>query len=327
MRAAWYDKTGPAKDVLQTGTLPDPLPGPGEVRVRIHCSGVNPSDVKARAAPGRNSVYARVIPHSDGAGVVEAVGEGVDKGRIGSRVWIFNAQWKRADGSAAELVCLPAEFAVPLPDSADFATGACLGIPALTAWRAVTMMGRVSGQRVLVTGGAGAVGHHAIQIARESGAAQILATVSSPEKAAIAQDAGADACIDYRQEDVAARIRDLTGGEGVDRMIDLDIAGNAHFVPDVLKPGGLVVVYGSNKPDFTLPFGPMIVKNLTVACFIVYELSPAQRREGATYVNGLLERGRLQTRIAARYPLAQIAEAHEAVESGRMIGNVVLDLG
>lgn len=327
MRAAWYDTTGPARDVLKTGELPDPLPGPGEVRVRIHCSGVNPSDVKSRAAAGRNSVYARVIPHSDGAGVIDAVGDGIDKGRIGSRVWIFNAQWKRAEGSAADLVCLPAEFVIPLPAAADFATGACLGIPALTAWRAVTMMGGVSNQRVLVTGGAGGVGHHAIQIARQSGAAQIVATVSSPEKADIARAAGADACIDYRQEDVTARIRDLTGGEGIDRMIDLDIAGNARFVPDVLKPGGLVVVYGSNRPDFTLPFGPMIVKNLTVACFIVYELSPEQRREGAAYVNGLLESGKLQTRIAARFPLEQIVAAHEAVESGKTIGNVVLDLG
>lgn len=327
MRAAWYDNTGPAKDVLQTGTLPDPLPGPGEVRVRIHCSGVNPSDVKSRAAAGRNSVYARVIPHSDGAGVIDAVGDGVDKGRIGGRVWVFNAQWKRAEGTAADLVCLPADFAIPLPEAADFATGACLGIPALTAWRAVTMAGGANGQSLLVTGGAGAVGHHAIQIARLSGARQIIATVSSPEKAAVATAAGADACIDYRQEDVAARIRDLTGGDGVDRMVDLDIAGNARFVPDVLKPGGLVVVYGSNRPDFTLPFGPMIVKNLTVACFIVYELSPALRREGAAYVNALLEGGKLQTRIAARFPLEQIVAAHEAVESGRVIGNVVLDLG
>lgn len=326
MRAVWYHGTGPAKDVLQTGTLPDPFPGPGEVRVRIHCSGVNPSDVKARAAAGRNSVYARVIPHSDGAGTIEAVGDGVDKTRIGSRVWVFNAQWKRADGTAAEFVCLPADFAIPLPETADFATGACLGIPALTAWRAVTMMGGVKGQSVLVTGGAGAVGHHAIQMAKLSGAAKIIATVSSPEKAAIAKAAGADACIDYRQEDVAARINALTANAGIDRMIDLDIAGNARFVPDVLKPGGLVVVYGSNRPDFTLPFGPMIVKNLTVACFIVYELTPDLRQEGAAYVNGLLESGRLETRIAAHFPLAQTVAAHEAVERGRIIGNVVLDV-
>lgn len=326
MRAAWYTKMGPAREVLQTGDLPDPQPAPGEVRVRIHASGVNPSDVKSRAAPGRNSVYARVIPHSDGAGVIDAVGDGVDRARIGSRVWVFNGQWKRADGTAADFICLPAELAVPLPEAVDFATGACLGIPALTAWRAVTMMGGVKGQTVLVTGGAGAVGHHAIQMTRLSGVKTIIATISSQEKADIARAVGADACIDYRNEDVAARVRDLTDGQGVDRIIELDIAGNARFVPDALKPGGLVVVYGSNQPTFTLPFTPMIVKNLTVACFIVYELSPEQRREGATYVNRLLETGQLQTRIARHFPLEQIAEAHEAVESGKTIGNVVLDI-
>lgn len=326
MRAAWYTKMGPAGEVLQTGDLPDPQPARGEVRVRIHASGVNPSDVKSRAAPGRNSVYERVIPHSDGAGVIDAVGDGVDRARIGSRVWVFNGQWKRADGTAADFICLPAELAVPLPEAVDFATGACLGIPALTAWRAVTMMGGVKGQTVLVTGGAGAVGHHAIQMTRLSGAKTIIATISSQEKAEIARAVGADACIDYRNEDVAARVRDLTDGQGVDRIIELDIAGNARFVPDALKPGGLVVVYGSNQPSFTLPFTPMIVKNLTVACFIVYELSPEQRREGAAYVNRLLETGRLQTRIARHFPLERIAEAHEAVESGKTIGNVVLNL-
>lgn len=326
MRAAWYTKMGPAREVLQTGTLPDPQPAPGEVRVRIHASGVNPSDVKARAAPGRNSVYPRVIPHSDGAGVIDAVGDGVERSRIGSRVWVFNGQWKRAEGTAAEFICLPAGFAIPLPEASDFATGACLGIPALTAWRAVSMMGGVAGQTVLVSGGAGAVSHHAIQMARLSGAKSIFTTISSPEKAEIAKAAGADACINYRSEDVAARIRDLTDGQGVDRVIELDIAGNARFIPDVLKPGGLAAVYGSNQPTFTLPFMPMIVKNLTIACFIVYELSPEQRRQGAAYINGLLEAGRLQTRIAGRFPLEQIAEAHEAVESGTAIGNVVLDL-
>lgn len=324
MRAAWYTKMGPARDVLQSGNLPDPQPAFGEVRVRIHASGVNPSDVKSRAAPGRNSVYPRIIPHSDGAGVIDAVGEGVDRARIGSRVWVCNGQWKRADGTAAEFICLPAELAIPLPEAADFATGACLGIPALTAWRAVTMMGGVKGQTVLVTGGAGAVGHHAIQMARLSGAKTITATVSSPEKADIAKAAGADSCIDYRTEDVAARISDLTDGQGVDRIIELDIAGNARFVPDALKPGGLAVVYGSNQPSFTLPFAPMIVKTLTLACFIVYELTPELRREGAAYVNGLLATGRLQTRIARHFPLEQIAEAHEAVEGGQTIGNVVL---
>lgn len=325
MRAAVYSAFGPAADVLSVVDLPTPEPGPGEVRVRLATSGVNPSDVKSRAVATRNAVYKRVIPHSDGAGTIDAVGDGVDKGRIGARVWVFNAQWKRADGTAAEYVCMPAEFAVALPSNVDFAVGACLGIPALTAWRAVTLNGGVARRTVLVTGGAGGVGHYAIQMAKYEGA-KVFATVSSPEKAAIAREAGADATIDYRTEEVGARVRELSGGEGVDRVIELDIAGNAKSSVDALKPGGTLAVYGSNKPDFTLAFTPMIVKNVTAAFFIVYELSPAQRREGATWVNSRLAMGQLKTRIAARFPLADVAAAHAAVESGKAIGNVVLDI-
>ena len=326
MRAAWYTKFGPAAEVLEIGVLPDPEPGPGEVRVKLAASGVNPSDVKSRLPGSRNTVYPRVIPHSDGAGTIDKVGEGVDPGRVGARVWVFNGQWKRADGTAATHICLPAEFAVSLPANVGFDVGACLGIPALTAWRAVTMAGGVARRTLLVTGAAGAVGHAAVQMARYEGAAKILATVSSPEKAAIARAAGADATIDYKTEDVAARVKELTGGEGVDRIVELDVAGNAKSIPEALKPGGMLVVYGSNKPEFTLPFGPMIVKNLTAAFFIVYELSPALRCEGAAYVNSRLAMGQLETRIAAKFPLAEIAKAHEAVESGAAIGNVVLTL-
>jgi len=325
MRAAVYSAFGPAANVLSVVDLPTPEPGPGEVRVRLATSGVNPSDVKSRAVATRNAVYKRVIPHSDGAGTIDAVGDGVDTGRIGARVWVFNAQWKRADGTAADYVCVPAEFAVALPANVDFAIGACLGIPALTAWRAVTLNGGVSRRSVLVTGGAGGVGHYAIQMAKYEGA-KVFATVSSPEKAAIAREAGADATIDYRTEDVGGRVRELTGGEGVDRVIELDIAGNAKSSVDALKPGGTLAVYGSNKPDFTMPFGPMIVKNVTAAFFIVYELSPAQRREGAAWINSRLAMGHLKTRVAARFPLAEIAAAHITVESGKSVGNVVLDI-
>lgn len=325
MRAAVYSTFGPAADVLSIAELPTPEPGPGEVRVRLAASGVNPSDVKSRAAATRNAVYKQVIPHSDGAGTIDAVGEGVDAGRVGARVWVFNAQWKRADGTAAEFVCVPAEFAVSLPANADFAVGACLGIPALTAWRAVTMNGGVARRTVLVTGAAGGVGHYAVQMAKYEGA-KVFATVSSAEKAEIARTAGADATIDYRTEDVAARVRELTGGEGVDRVVELDVAGNAKASVEALKPGGTLAVYGSNKPEFTMPFMPLIAKNVTAAFFIVYELTPAQRREGALWVNSRLAMGQLKTRIAARFPLDRIAQAHEAVESGKTVGNVVLEI-
>jgi NADPH2:quinone reductase len=296
------------------------------VRVKLATSGVNPSDVKSRLPGSRNTVYPRVIPHSDGAGTIDKVGDGVDPGRIGARVWVFNGQWKRGDGTAAQFICVPAEFAVALPSNVEFEVGACLGIPALTAWRAVTMAGGVSRRTVLISGAAGAVGHAAVQMAKHEGASKIIAIVSSPEKAVIAREAGADATIDYKTEDVAARVKELTGGEGVDRIVELDVAGNAKWIPEALKSGGLLVVYGSNKPEFTLPFGPMIVKNLTASFFIVYELSPAQRREGAAYVNSRLAMGQLKTRIAAKFPLARIVDAHQAVESGKAIGNVVLTL-
>jgi NADPH2:quinone reductase len=323
MRAAIYSSFGPAAEVLSLAVLPDPVPAPGEVRVKLAASGVNPSDVKARAVASRNAAYPRVIPHSDGAGTIDAVGPNVDPARIGARVWVFNAQWQRADGTAADYVCVPAELAPALPSNADFDTGACLGIPALTAWRAVTMNGGVAQRRVLVTGGAGAVGHAAIQMAKYEGAT-VYATVSSPEKAAIAKEAGADATIDYRREDVAARVRELTGGEGVDRVIDMDIAANAAATVAALRPGGLAAIYGSGKAEFSVPFMPSIAKNLTFACFIMYELSPAQRRDGCAYVNSRVAMGHLKTRVAKRFALADIARAHEAVESGQTVGNVVV---
>ncbi|MFW5970027.1 MAG: NADPH:quinone reductase, partial [Halofilum sp. (in: g-proteobacteria)] len=225
MRAACYEKTGPAADVFRVEEVPLPEPGPGEVRVAVAFSGVNPSDVKTRSgARGGEPPFPRIVPHSDGSGTVDAVGEGVDSGRVGERVWLWNAAWGRPHGTAAEYLVLPAEQAVPLPDGVALETGACLGIPALTAYHAVHCHGGVAGQRVLIAGGAGAVGHSAIQIARAAGAAEIIATVSSGEKASIATAAGADTTIDYRREDVAARIGALTGGTGVDRVIEVALA-------------------------------------------------------------------------------------------------------
>ncbi len=327
MRAAIYEKTGPARDVLRRVRLPAPHPGPGEVRVRVACSGVNPSDVKSRAGlRSRSLPFARIVPHSDGAGTIDAVGAGVDRARVGERVWLWNAAWGRADGTAAELVCLPAAQAVRLPDNASMAAGACLGIPALTAWQAVNVDGRVAGKTVMVTGGAGAVGHYAIQIARLQGAARIVATVSGPEKAAIAEAAGADFVINYRTEDIAARVMQFTGGRGVDRIIEVDLAANVAADLATIDPEGDIVVYGSGRPEVPVPFFPAIVKNVRMRFFIVYNLSPADRAAALAGVNALVEAGALEHRIAARLPLERIAEAHELVESGSAIGNVVVDV-
>ncbi|MDI3308674.1 MAG: NADPH:quinone reductase [Acetobacteraceae bacterium] len=325
MKAVWYDRNGPAAEVLTYGDLPTPSPGPGEVLVRLATSGVNPSDWKTRLGRTRPKVFPRIVPHSDGAGRIEAIGEGVDRARIGERVWIWNGQWKRPFGTAAEYIALPSAQAVRLPDNTGFDAGACLGIPALTALHAVLTDGGVTGQRVLVTGGAGAVGHYAIQFARLLGAAQILATVSSEEKAAHALAAGADATINYRQEDVPDRIAALTGGHGVDRVVEVDVSGNARMLPAILAPGGICVAYGANQAAATLEFGPAILKGIAVRFFIVYELTEAQRRTAIGALTTWLERGLLQHAIAARLPLADCARAHEASEQGRHIGNIVLD--
>ncbi|UPY36246.1 NADPH:quinone reductase [Sediminicoccus sp. KRV36] len=325
MKAVWYEATGAARDVLVHGDMPAPQAGPGEVLVRIHASGVNPSDCKSRGG-SRPMAAPRVIPHSDGAGVIEAVGAGVDAARIGQRVWIWNGQWKRPFGTAAEFIALPSAQAVPLPDNISFAEGACLGIPALTALRAVMADHGVIGQSVLVAGGAGAVGHYAIQFAKLLGAKQVIATVSSAAKAAHALAAGADAVVDYRSEDVAARVAALTHGRGVDRVIEVDLAANAALLPRIVKQDGICVTYGSGAAEITLGFFPMILSGAAIRFFIVYELSTEARGECEAVLEKLLREGRVRHAIAATLPLAECAAAHEMVMGGAAMGNVVLTL-
>jgi len=324
MKAVWYDRTG-GPEVLTHGDLPTPSPAPGEVLVRLATSGVNPSDWKTRSGTSRPMAFPRVVPHSDGAGTVEAVGDGVDRARVGERVWIWNGQWKRAWGTAAEHIALPAAQAVRLPENTGFDEGACLGIPALTALHALLTDSGVSGRRVLVTGGAGSVGHYAVQFARLLGAAQVLATVSSEAKAAHAMSAGADATIDYKREDVPERVAALTGGRGVDRVVEVDVSGNAAEVPALLAPGGVCAVYGANGAAAEIAFGPSILKGIAFRFFIVYELDAAQRAAALGALNGWLERGLVRHAVAARMPLAACAEAHRAVQEGRHMGNLVLD--
>jgi NADPH2:quinone reductase len=325
MRAAFYEQVGPARDVLRLAELPDPEPASGEVRVRIQWSGVNPSDVKTRGGVrSRTLAFPRIVPHSDGMGVIDRVGAGVAARRVGERVWLWNAAWGRPFGTAAEYCCLPERMAVPLPDAVDGAAGACLGIPALTALHAVLMDGGVAGKAVLVAGGAGAVGHYALQLASRFGAARVITTVSSAAKAALAREAGADDVIDYKTEDGAGRVRELTGGAGVDRVIEMDLAANGALNLEVLRTGGECVAYGSGPTPLALPFLPLIAKNLQLKFFMVYHLSDADRARAQATLQRLLSRGELMHNIAERLPLARIAYAHEIVEQGRAVGNVVL---
>jgi NADPH2:quinone reductase len=317
MRAAIYTHTGPARDVLQVVERSVPAPGPGEVRVRLAFSGVNPSDVKTRAGTSSRGAndHAEVIPHSDGAGVVEALGPGADPALLGRRVWVFNGQWERAHGTAAEYIALTAAQVVPLPDNVSLEQGAGLGIPLMTAYHAVASCGNLLGRTVVVPGAAGSVGFYAAQLARQAGAC-VIALVSSEEKAAVAREAGAHEVVNYRSEDVAARVRALTGGRGADVLIDVDAATHAPRYGELLAFGARAVIYGSGAREVTVPFGPMIQGFVTMYFFIVYKLPPQLMRESVDGISRLLAQDALRHPRCVVYPLEEIAAAHERVEAG-----------
>tara|TARA_R110001606_G_scaffold78191_1_gene180726 strand:+ start:536 stop:1564 length:1029 start_codon:yes stop_codon:yes gene_type:complete len=326
MKAVWYEATGAAQDVLEFGDLPQPVAGPGEVLVRVKTSGVNPSDVKSRAGLRGPIPFPRVIPHSDGAGTIEAVGEGVDTSRIGERVWIWNAAWRRAFGTCSELMAIPSAQAVPLPDNTGFDAGACLGIPASTAYHGVFSDGTVEGQTILVTGGAGAVGHYAIQFAKYGGA-QVITTVSGDTKAAHAKTAGADHVINYRTESVHEKVMDLTHGAGVDRVVEVEFGGNLAEIAPVLKAGAVIATYGSMAdPNPAIPFYDLMFKNVTLKMYLVYLLSEAARKQTVEGVNAALASGKISHAIAKRVPLKETARAHELVEATSEMGNIIIEI-
>jgi NADPH2:quinone reductase len=323
MRAVYYEKNGGARDVLTVAEVDTPTPGPGEVRVKLRTSGVNPSDVKAREGRTRKLSYPRVIPHSDGAGDIDMVGDGVPASRKGERVWIWNGQWKRPFGTCAEYIVLPSALASPLPASASYEAGACLGIPAMTAYHAVAVAQVGKGSKVLITGGAGGVGHYAIQFAKARGAT-VLTTVSSEAKAALARQAGADHTIDYKREDVGERVAALTGK--VDAVIEMDLAANAKLYAAVLRPRGNIVVYGTGSAEATIPAQPLLVNAMKIEFVFVYELTAPEREAAVSAINRMLENKTLINNVALTLPLSAIAAAHEAVEGGKIMGNVVVAL-
>lgn len=325
MQAAWYSKNGESREVLETGELQTPTPGPGEVRVRLATSGVNPSDVKSRRS--RPLVSDRIVPHSDGAGVIDAVGADVSAARVGERVWIWNGQWRRPFGTAAEYIALPAAQAVRLPDSTDLAAGACLGIPAMTAFQAARLLGEIAGKTILVIGASSAVGHYVAQIASSNGAI-VIGTVGSAQKAEHALAAGVQTTINYKEESVAQRVNDLTGGKGVDAIIDMDFSTTIQLLShNVLAPHGTLVCYGSNASDDTpVPFRELLFRSISLRFFLVYDLTPQDRQSAIAGLTKLMEDGKLSHTIGARFALEEIAQAHEAVEGGKLIGNVILDL-
>jgi NADPH2:quinone reductase len=324
MRAAFYERQGTPEGVLQIGMLERPQPGPGEVLVRVHASGVNPSDTYGRSGRMAPMEFPRVIPHQDGAGIIEAVGADVPAQRIGERVWVYEATWNRPGGTAAEYTVVPARRAVKLPDNTDFDAGACLGIPALTAHRAVFADGPVDGQTILVTGGAGAVGSAAIQLAKWCGAT-VIATVSSDEKARVARESGADHTIDSKTQDVVAEVKRLTHDAGVNRVVDVDFGGNLPVTLQIVKLHGAIASYASRgDQEPKLPFRALMQKNIDVHPILVYTMPESAKAAGQADVTRALEEHALRPVIGARLLLERIAEAHTLVERGSIIGNVVL---
>jgi NADPH2:quinone reductase len=322
MRAVFYERNGTAREVLQVGELATPHAGPGEVRVKLATSGVNPSDVKSRQGTTRKIAFPRVIPHSDGAGVIDEVGTGVPQSRIGERAWVWNGQWKRAFGTAAEFIVLPSPQAVPLPAGISFEVGACLGIPAMTAIHAVGLANVSADTTLLVSGGAGAVSQYVIQFAKGK-KAKVIATVSSPEKSEIARKAGADQIIDYKKESVGERVMEITGKRGVDAVIELDLTANAKLLPGVLRPKGSVIVYGTGL-EAALSSAFCLVNSIRLQFFLVYELDANERERAIEGINEALESEALLNRISQpTFSLAETVTAHEAVERGT-IGNVVV---
>jgi NADPH2:quinone reductase len=325
MRAAYYESNGPARKVLQLGDVETPQTGSGEVRVRLLTSGVNPSDVKSRAGLTRKIAFPRVIPHSDGAGEIDAVGEGVSPTRVGERVWVWNGQWRRPFGTAAEWIVLPSEQAVALPANVTMDAGACLGIPAYTGYQAVLLARAKEGSTVLVAAGAGAVGHYAIQFAKQR-KATVITTVSSPAKAEIARQAGADHVIDYKREDVGERVMAITGKRGVDAVIEMDLAANARLLPNVLAPNGVVAIYGSGAAEASIPFQFLLQNSITMQFFLVYLMPQAERERATADITRMLERNELIHNVAQTFDLGDMVAAHEAVESGKAMGNIVVRL-
>ncbi len=327
MRAAWFEEFGPASGVLIVGEQPAAEPREGKVLVSLMTSGVNPSDVKKRAGSIPSLLdEGLVIPHSDGAGVIEKVGEGVAASRIGERVWVYQAQYGRRFGTAAEYVAIDESRAVPLPENSAFEIGACLGIPAMTAHRCVFADGPVDGQTILITGGVGRVGHYAIQFATQAGARVITTACESQDKSACIE-AGAAATVSHREADWAAAVIEINGGQAVDRVIDVEFGSNLAEVLKVIRPGGTIATYSSTQvTEPKLPFFQMLYMDLTIHFVLVYAMPEEAKQLAIADITDKLINERLQHRVAHKLPLADIVRAHELIEQGGFRGCVVLTL-
>jgi NADPH:quinone reductase len=322
MKAALYRAYGPAAESLRVEDVDPPEPGPGEVRVRMQLSGVNPTDWKSRSGATPRAIDGFQVPHHDGAGVIDAVGAGVDGGRIGQRVWTWLAAAGNRWGTAAQWSVLPARQAVPLPDGATPELGASLGVPALTAHRALFADGSVEGKSVLVAGGAGAVGHYAIELAKFFGA-RVATTVSGRAKAELARKAGADLVVNYRDTDAADQLRAFA--PQMDRIVELAIGANLDLDLAVSGPGTYIVDYAAEATDPVLPVRRCMNANVTIRFILLYGVSAEAIDHAVTDVSRAAAAGALTELPVTRFPLEQVASAHNAVELGT-VGKVLIEI-
>src|SRR3989441_4761003 len=326
MKAVWYERTGAAPDVLSLGVRPTRVAGRGEVGFRLGASGVTPADAGRRAGSYRAMEFPRVIPNSDGAGIVDQVGDGVTRLQVGRRVWLYNGQRNgRAFGTAAEYIVLAEHLVTPLPDNVSFAAGATLGIPCMTAWCCLFGDGPIAGKTVLVTGGAGAVGHYAVQLAKWGGA-QVIATVSSAAKAEQARLAGADLVINYKTEDVVAKAMAFTGQRGVDRVVDVDFGGNIETTLKLMGMNSTIAVYATNgNRTPVVPMRELMKKCIALRALVLFALPPPLLAAAQADISKWLAAGKRIHNVAAQFPLSDTANAHLAVEKGDKLGTVIVD--
>jgi NADPH:quinone reductase len=326
MRAAWYERQGPARDVLTVGEMPDPIPSAGVVRIRIAASGINPGDVKKREDTFSCGMpYPRVIPHSDGAGHVDQVGAGISSEWLGRSVWCYGAQSYRPFGTAAEFTVVPLELVVPLPENVTMDQGACLGIPGITAHRAVHVGGPISGRTVLVQGAAGSVGLCAVQLARRAGA-RVIGTVRSSADEQIAKNAGAHEVVRNDNDGEFKSHMKEVAPDGVDHIVEVAFGANITSDVDLLKMNGSIASYATNVATPTIPFWLMVFKNIRLFCLGSDDFSKEDKITATRDLNAALEAGWSGFEIAERVPLTDIARAHELVEHPTGLGRVVLML-
>lgn len=329
MKAIQFSEAGAAGKVLKQVDVAPAQPEPNEVCVRVAWSAVNPTDVKRRSSGRELGMFSPIISGNDGSGVIESVGGNIDPGMIGKNVWIFGAQAGRPMGTTAEFCTLPAYMAPELPDGTSLLEGACLGVPAVTAYYSIYSDGPVEGKTVMVSGGGGRVGAYAVQMAKLGGA-RVIAMVGTAENEAYVKTLGADHVINYRNDDVVAKVREITQGRGVDRLSEVAFGANVKLFPEIMAQNSMITSYSSDAvAEPALPFASLMFKNITIRPFTIYALNEATKRSAFAAINAMLVLGKLKHRVAAKHPftLAGVIAAHEMIEANKAAGVCAINIG